>query len=344
MRKNYRLPLLYPRIKTLSRRAIPKKGGCLLLSPRRSFLDPEIVARSTRRRIEFPETPEEADRLLNSGKAVCIFPEGEMNWYGNGKIDSNWFRYIAGTSAPVIIMNIRGSYDMYPPFANRPGLRGHVHVRFTVSSAPAAKAAFLESLEQECLDDIVLRRKHIPVDARNIEEIIYICPACGELLTIRGEKSGRLECRVCGESWTFIRGKALSDNSNRNIVPLRYVEDFARDSLKKHRIKQIQFQIAVKTSPDLKREDPGLLILSADHFILALNGKNKAAFVFSYNDVESIRIEGRDRLDIQCLQDSGNLRFLIRPPIHACLFLTHAIRIRAFGDGSAETHRTGEQE
>lgn len=88
-------------------------------------------------------------------------------------------------------------------------------------------------------------------------------------------------------------------------------------------MKQIQFSIMMQPG------GRGLLILAEDHFILAGQVKDPSAFIFSYNDVLSLGIEGRDRLNLVCRQGDKETSFRIIPPLHACLFLLHIITIRA---------------
>ncbi len=333
-------PRLFFHITTEGQGNIPQHGPCLLIARHQSFLDPAILKRGTPRRLVFPPNPGEAAGFLGNGAAVCVFPEGEMSWYGGSGTGSRWDDITAPAEVPVIAVSIRGSYDIYPPFARRPD-RGRVVVRYVACGASEAKQVFKDMLEEDRRADIALRLERIPRDARNIEEILYICPSCGELLSLHGEKSGLVECRACGSSWTLLRGKGLADRSTGAILPLHYIQDLALASIEKYRIKPLQFPVRIREKRRRKSGADGLLMISDDHFILACKGRSAFAFVFSYNDVESVYIEGRDRLCILCRSGEERSSFEMKPPLHACLFLMHFFRTRASRDRTEEREDRG---
>jgi len=321
-------PRLFFPITLEGQRNIPRRGPCLLIARYQSPLDPAILKRCTPRRLIFPPHPGETAGFLENGAAVCVFPEGEMSWYGGTGSSSRWADIAARAEVPVIAVSIHGSYDIYPPFARWPD-RGRVVVRCIACRASEAKQVFRGLAEEERRADIGLRLEHIPRDARNIEEILYICPSCGELLSIHGEKSGLVECRSCRDSWTLLRGKGLADRSNGTILPLHYIQDLALASIEKFRIKPLQFPARIRDKGRRKSSADGLLMISDKHFILAWKGRSASAFVFSYNDVESVYIKGRDRLCILCRSGEERSSFEIQPPLNACLFLMHILRTRA---------------
>lgn len=297
----------------------------LLFTLHRSPADRRVVARTVPRKIDFPTDLHAAETILLQGGAVCIFPEGEVGWYGEGPPDHRWFDLARRADVPVFIVTIKGIYDAYPPFARKPG-RGGITVGFHRCDDPATD--FRRVLEEERRADITLRNRRIPRDARNAEEILYICPSCGELFTLRGEASGKVQCKSCMNTWTLIRGKGLSDTSTGNILPLGYIENLAGDSLRRLRTRDIRFQVM------FFQEDtviPGLFLVAGDHFMVALKRKDGEAFVFSYNNIQSVYLEGRDRLKVRCLQRDKEYFFHLKPPLHASLFLLHLLRIRSAG-------------
>lgn len=316
---------MHIRRKKPGRKDIPLSGDVLLFGLHRSFGDRKIITRSLPRNVEFPADYKAAEALLRQGGAACIFPEDEVGWYGERPPDPGWFALARRTGVPAFIVTIEGIYDIYPPFAGKPG-RGGITVGFQRSADP--ETDFRRVTEEERRADIALRTKRIPRDARNVEEILYICPSCGELLTLRGEISGKVQCKSCRNAWTLVRGKGLSDNSTGNIIPLGYIEDLAVDSLRRLRTRDIRFQVMFLQKG---AAIPGLLMVSGDHFMVALKQKDGEAFVFSYNNVQSAYLEGRDRLNVCCLQKDREYFFCLRPPLHASLFLLHLLRIRSAG-------------
>lgn len=124
---------------------IPRKGPALLLANHESFLDPPMIGITTTRPLYYLARktlfkPGLADwvlrhlnaipvdqegvakeglktiiNLLNDGKAVVVFPEGERTWKGDIQPLKPGIQLVMRkTNAPIIPVGITGAYSAYP--------------------------------------------------------------------------------------------------------------------------------------------------------------------------------------------------------------------------------------
>jgi 1-acyl-sn-glycerol-3-phosphate acyltransferase len=70
-------------------------------------------------------------KIVNSGKKVVIFPEGERTWTGDFSPPKNGVAVVMmRTKCPVIPMYLHGTYDAYPRGRSVPKLKGKMYCVF----------------------------------------------------------------------------------------------------------------------------------------------------------------------------------------------------------------------
>lgn len=85
-----------------------------------------------------PRATREAVRILQSGEAVMIFPEGSRSLDGSvGRFKLGAFRLAVSLGVPVLPVSIAGGHDAWPPGRALPG-RGRVTITYHPLAYPDA--------------------------------------------------------------------------------------------------------------------------------------------------------------------------------------------------------------
>ncbi|MBN2048856.1 MAG: hypothetical protein JW760_00310 [Spirochaetales bacterium] len=302
---------------------LPLHGACLLIALRRSPLDRYAVSHSLHRKVHFADSREAVLKALEQYRTVCFFPETKPGLYGGVRVPSSRFEGFQKTGVPVIAVSAPGIYDCLPPYETR--LRkSKVTVSFRSYPPGEAEKAYRDLVETERRYDISSRARRIIRKSRNMRRLLYVCPHCGRIGALDQQGKRSLECRNCRRSWTLLCGKGLLETPGGRVIPLAYVEDLMVRYESDKGGQTPEFSIS------LAGRKPGLLIVGEDRLIIATQGEKPAAFVFSKNDVESIRTVGKERLKVTCLQGDNKHRFLFQTTPEVRSFLLRVLARRLF--------------
>ena len=228
--------------------------------------------------------------VLKEKEIVGIFPEGERSWDGNPlPVPEAVKKVLVRLDASIIPARIEGSYAVYPRWSGRP-LPGRVTIRFL----PPIQSPFTPEAVDAILETIAVRsagRTWIPRSANGIERLLWACPVCYAIGSVRARKRSVL-CAHCGASWRLDRRLCLRDAGDE-ATPLaelaaRLSEDLFQQVRELRSIGRVDLlegseKLDFVTSGELHYQDRTLRIGGRD---------------FSLPEVRTLRLEGRDRLDL----------------------------------------------
>ena len=146
-------------------------------------------------------------RIISEGGSVCIFPEGNRNFYGQtGPMSPAIAKLAKQLKVPLVLYHIIGGYMTTPRWANgirRGRMTGKVARVLSVEQMGGMTADELHAVitaelyendyDRQRSDPVVFRSK---APAEYLERALYLCPACGEAGSLKSRKD-RFFC-TCG--------------------------------------------------------------------------------------------------------------------------------------------------
>ncbi len=348
---------------------VPRNGPFFLIALHRNYMDPYFMSFHLPRRVHYIGTSvlfrrwlgrlyfkglgcislvrSRADlrpvlaafRQLDSGGAVGMYPEGARSWYGETACEPAVFRLLERPGVPIVTAEMYGSFEQGPRFSRRLR-RSRLRLRYVVHPPLDAQRLVRELLARERQWDARLRLQAHPQPARNVEQLVYLCPQCRVPFRLQGRDDGRLRCSACGTVFLLLKGKGLTGPEG-----IRSLVEVEKENLAWARAFQpAGLRIAGQLlSPDGRRRPlPGTLVLEAK--ALRLEGRQAATLRIAYEDLESVLVEGNRKLELS-YRRSGSSRclFFLAPPRYA-VFLQHFLRLRAFGNPYARYRGSGRLE
>ena len=156
-------------------------------------------------------------RALRRGDNVCLFAEGNRSFNGvTGPIFPATGKLAKASGAALITFRFEGGYLTTPRWAHtrRKGrMRGRCVNVYTPEALKAMQPDEVnEAIAKDLYEDAFERQLVDPCDyvgeklAEGLENALFICPACGEIGTLRGVDD-RFICARCGLTATYtVRG------------------------------------------------------------------------------------------------------------------------------------------
>lgn len=132
-------------------------------SPVSRWLVPRLLGFPVRRYRVDPQAVRTLLRLLDEGRGVCVYPEGERSWDGQLQpFRRGALRVLLRAGAPVIPVGIHGMCHLWPRWHRwpQPSLRPRIPVRLR----------FGEALELGCVRDRRERDRRLPALERLLRE------------------------------------------------------------------------------------------------------------------------------------------------------------------------------
>lgn len=149
-------------------------------------------------------------RVLRDGRILAMMPEARLSTAGEFEdIQPETFSFLKKMNVPVYIVKIGGDYLASPKWGN--GMRRGALVEaelYQLLSGEELASLSVEEIEKRVTDalsydefkwldahpKVKYRTKRL---AEGLENILTLCPACGEKYTVRTEKR-RVYCSACG--------------------------------------------------------------------------------------------------------------------------------------------------
>jgi len=159
---------------------------------------------------------------LKEGANICLFAEGDRSFNGTtGPIPPSTAKLIKTSGADLITFRLEGGYFTNPRWAKK-RRRGRMTGRY-INKYSAAELKSMSNpeinalIERDIYEDAYERQKANLVRftgkdlAENIETVLYLCPACEKIGTIRSE-GNRFSCS-CGLEAEYTETGLLSGDA-----------------------------------------------------------------------------------------------------------------------------------
>lgn len=227
--------------------------------------------------------------VVQAGEPVVIYPAGLMCEDGlSTPIPSATCKLLKWLGADVYMAKISGTYFAMPKWSSgfRPGRTTlDIYKLFDKEELSAlSMESIRERTENALLFDAYREQEQLLVkykkgnNVRGLENVLYICPNCGEEFSISVRDEHTLRCQSCGYSQTSDEYGFL--HKNGELGPeVRYVSDWSRkihQSLKEKLSRGVDTILAAKTAihmvdPQKNKYLPagqGTLTLSPERFLI----------------------------------------------------------------------------
>ena len=152
--------------------------------------------------------------VVNQGGAVGIFPEGNKSFAGDmSYIKPTIAKLAKKLNIPVVLFHIEGGYFSQPRWSKtKRKAKIHAYVNEVISPKELEQLS-IDEVYNRIVDGIRINAYEVQEKetlhfygkklAEGIETMLYACPECGAIGTIRS-KDDRFWCSACGDSCTFL--------------------------------------------------------------------------------------------------------------------------------------------
>ena len=247
-------------------------------------------------------------KVANEGSSICVFVEGNRSFTGElCYFDDSISKLVKLLKKPLVICNIEGGFGTDPRFS-KSSRKGKMHVG-------VKKIYSVEEIKEMSNEDIYAAIKEgINVDnftyynqyksnsrAMYLERVLYRCPICGKLNTLKSKKN-MICCSNCGLEVNYNEDLTFTSN-NENFV-FKYVKDWYNyqiEELKKMPIKDETLLYEEKVTlvnprkyKTKKKIGKGILRFYGDK--LEFKFKDKV-LEFKFEEIEEMAILGKKKMN-----------------------------------------------
>lgn len=224
------------------------KGPCLVMCNHTTTMDPFFLSLSFKRPVYFftsddlfnikgvssvirylvapiPKSKSLSDmqavksclRILREGGIVAVFPEGNRTLSGGQWEITDAVAKIAKLcKVPLVLYNIEGGYGADPRWGLKPRkgkMKGYVKRVISPQECKEKDVDELFGIIRRELDvspksqgdEVRFKSKR---RAENIERVLYRCPCCGAVGSIKSRKSN-FKCESCGRTWEYTENLSI---------------------------------------------------------------------------------------------------------------------------------------
>ena len=260
-------------------------------------------------------------RVLKEGGAVGIFPEGNRTLTGaQWEMTDSVAKFVKLSKVPLVLYNIEGGYGSDPRWgvSKRKGkMRGYVKLVLRPNEYKDMPNGELFKLICNNLSvyDVASGQSFASKRrAEKIERVLYMCPNCGAISTIKSHKS-HFNCESCNKQWQFGENLHIRGDDKFNEILEWYDWEKKRliDAVRNDGVVLFDENIRLFESIRFKRKRK----LDGDRVKTDVNGitvfSSKNSKTFYWRDIEGLAIVQRDRVDFYCegktYQIRGDKRF-----------------------------------
>lgn len=178
-------------------------------------------------------TVKEVLRKVKNGSNVCIFAEGARSWDGvTGPILSSTGKVVKTARCGLVTYKLTGGYFASPRWSVSGTRKGYLHgapvnvyteEQIASMTVDEINEAINRDLYEDAYETQRQKRKRYRGKrlAEGMENLLFICPKCGEIDTIISH-GDTVECSTCGASFRYNEYGMLED------APFDTLRDLAR--------------------------------------------------------------------------------------------------------------------
>ena len=259
------------------------------------------------------------------GESIAIFPEGNRSFDGSMiGIKPATAKMIKLLQLPVIIFNLRGTYFKTPRWSsNTRSGKTYGYIRRILSSEEVRKvsvselyATLLSELNVDAYGDQSIY--HAPYNslrrAEHIESLLYICPECNSLNSIRS-RGCRIKCICCHKVTTMDKYGYLRNCSydtvgewNKYQIDFETKRDYGSFDNDKAIYVDDKYAIKIKRPDEgrIYKRGAGRLSLYKDRFEF-VSYDRKCHKTYLFEDIKSVTPQGRSNLHMT-LSDGTSIK------------------------------------
>ena len=260
-------------------------------------------------------------RVLREGGAVGIFPEGNRTLTGaQWEMTDSVAKFVKLSKVPLVLYNIEGGYGSDPRWgvSKRKGkMRGYVKLVLQpdeYKDMPNSELFKLICNNLSVYDVTSGERFSSKRRAENIERVLYMCPNCGSISTIKSHKS-HFNCECCNKQWQFGENLHIQGDDKFNEILEWYDWEKKRliDAVRNDGVILCDENIRLFESIRFKRKRKldGNKVKTDVNGITVFSSKNSKTFC--WRDIDGLAIVQRDRVDFyyegKTYQIRGDNRF-----------------------------------
>lgn len=257
-------------------------------------------------------------RVISNGGSIGLFPEGNLTYTGETAfLPESIIKLIKFLNIPVIIYHTNGLYFSNPRWSvNRKyGKTGGEIVRIISKEEINSfsdeelyviiKDNFYNNAYSERTNPIYTGKNK----AVGLERLLFICPKCHKVLTLRSEGDD-IKCSNCNYEATYLENGLLDDKTNKTDIPtlemnqrdlfINYLDTFTNGTIFEENVNLFE-------SNSKKKIDLGLMNLSINPEAIILKNDSETN-IYLYKDIISLSIQGKNKLILSIV---GNKTFLI---------------------------------
>jgi len=186
-------------------------------------------------------------KVIDRGRGVLIFPEGNASYYGEGsEFSDTTVKFIKKMGKDLVILKTNGAYLTAPRWGDKMTRNGLIEVNFhTLFKGEELKNLTCDEIyeaikEEISFNDFEWNRKRQYLykpkkRALGLERFIYLCPKCNSYQTI-STKGNKIFCKNCGEiahfnDKSFIEGLEFDNLVEWGRLQQKELPRIAKDNL-----------------------------------------------------------------------------------------------------------------
>lgn len=275
-------------------------------------------------------------KAIKAGTNVCIFAEGNMTFNGEtGKIPVSTGKLVKVSGAGLVTYRFEGGYFMDPRWAKvrRKGHYTGAPVRYY--SPEELKSISPEELNRIILSDIYINdyawqeKHHTPFHGKDLAEhiglVLYCCPQCGQMETIKGS-GDHITCS-CGlalryTSLGFIEGIGQDPPYKTVLDWDKWQKGLLREKVMKYLQTDCDapfFSDPGQTLIHIERAEKGIAVLTGTLSIyrdrLQIQEDSGDKLDFPFDRIQDLAVHGRMVLIFTVLNESGPASYEVRSSI-----------------------------
>ncbi len=181
-------------------------------------------------------------RKVRKGANVCMFAEGVRSWDGlTASIAPTTGGLVKAARCGLVTYRISGGYFASPMWSTKNTRRGYVHGEPVNVYTAEQIAAMSEDevnriIRADLFEDAYARQAQKPRKykgknlAEHLENLLYVCPWCGKIDTLRS-KGDRVSCTACAGFFTYDKFGYLHGAPDNSLTALAARQREAAEAL-----------------------------------------------------------------------------------------------------------------